>query len=234
MRVIVAEDGILRDLLVRTLPDHGLEISGQARTTQELIRLVAEEPPDIVITDIKMPRSDSDTEPAYDAGMEAAREIRRRYPDVAILALSQHAEVPWAEEIATLGMKVGYLLKDRVEDMEGLVDTVRAVASGDIRIDATLIAALARRQRLNDPVQRLSPREREVLELMAEGLSDVAIAKRLYLAESTVEGHARSIYQKLELSTSTYDTAERPAINVRVKAVLALLRYGRVKQPPPP
>lgn len=140
MRVIVAEDGIMRDLLVRSFPHHGLEISGQARTTQELIRLVAEKPPDIVVTDIKMPRSDSDTEPAYDAGTEAAREIRRRYPEVAILALSQYAEVPWAEEIATLGMKVGYRLKDRVQDMERLVGIMREVAAGEIRIDGTLVA----------------------------------------------------------------------------------------------
>jgi DNA-binding NarL/FixJ family response regulator len=233
MRLIIAEDGIMRDLLARTLPDHGLQITGQARTTQELIRLVAQDPPDIVITDIKMPHSDVDTEPEYDAGLRAAREIRRQYPEVAILALSQHAEVPWAEEIATLGMKVGYLLKDRVEDMEGLVNTARAVAAGDIRIDATLIAALARRRRDNDPIQRLSPRERGVLELMAEGLSDAAIANRLTLAESTIEGHARSIYQKLGLSTAMYDANGRLGINVRVKAVLALLRSGRIKQPPP-
>jgi DNA-binding NarL/FixJ family response regulator len=130
-------------------------------------------------------------------------------------------------------MKVGYLLKDRVEDMEGLVNTARAVVAGDIRIDATLIAALARRRRDNDPVQRLSPRERDVLQLMAEGLSDAAIAKQLNLAESTVEGHARSICQKLGLSTTMDDATGRLGINVRVKAVLALLRSGRVTQPPP-
>jgi len=232
VRVIVAEDGFIRDLLVRSFPDYGLQVCGHARTTQELIQLVNADPPDIVTIDIAMPRSDPDAEPEYGAGVEAAREIRQTHPDVAILALSQYAEVPWAEEIASLGMAVGYQLKDRVQDMGALVDTMRAVAAGDIRIDPTLITALVARKRLNDPVQNLSAREREVLQLMAEGLSDAAIAKRLFLAASTVEGHERSVYQKLGLSGLRSDADGKPHINIRVMAVLAFLRSGRAAPVP--
>jgi DNA-binding NarL/FixJ family response regulator len=170
MRVIIAEDGFMRDLLARSFPDYGLQVCGQARTTQELIELVDADPPDIVTVDINMPRTAPDGDPEYGAGVETAHVIRQRHPDVAILALSQHAEVPWAEEIASRGMSVGYQLKDRVQDMDALVETMRAVNAGDIRIDRTLIAALVGRKRVDDPVQNLSAREREVLQLMAEGL----------------------------------------------------------------
>ncbi len=227
MRVIIAEDGFLRDLLARSFPDYGLKVCGQARTTQELINLVDADPPDIVTVDINMPRTKPDGEPEYGAGVEAAHTIRQRHPDVAILALSQHAEVPWAEEIASLGMAVGYQLKDRVQDMDALVETMRAVADGDIRIDRTLIAALVGRKRVDDPVQNLSVREREVLQLMAEGLSDAAIAEKLFLAGSTVEGHERSIYQKLGLSPLRSDGDGKPRLNIRVMAVLAFLRSGK-------
>jgi DNA-binding NarL/FixJ family response regulator len=225
MRVIVAEDNFLRELLVRHLPEHGVEVAGQARTTQELIELVDATPPELVTIDFEMPRRP--LSPAeYGAGLDAAREIRRRHPSVAIFALSQYTEVSWAEDIASLGMAVGYQLKDRVQDMDGLIATMHAVAAGEIRIDATLVAALLRRQRLDDPVKRLSAREREVLQLMAQGLSNTAIAEKLFIQERTVEGHETSIYRTLGLAHPR-GGATKPKINIRVMAVLAFLKSGK-------
>lgn len=226
MRVIVAEDNFLRELLVRALPDHGIQVIGQARTTRELVERVDAEAPDLVTIDFEMPRLEPTDEPEYGAGLDAAREIRRRHPSVAILALSQYAEVPWAQEIAALGMAVGYQLKDRVQDLGGLVATMRAVAGGDIRIDTTLVAALFARKRVDDPIRRLSNREREVLQLMAEGLSNTAIAERLYIQPRTVEGHETSIYRALGLANPRTETGGKPKINVRVMAVLAFLKSG--------
>jgi DNA-binding NarL/FixJ family response regulator len=226
MRVIVAEDNFIRELLVRSFRDHGLVVTGQARTTQELLRLVTADPPDIVTVDISMPRCDPNAGPEYGAGLGVAKEIRRRHPRVAILALSQYGEVPWAEEMAALGIAVGYQLKDQVRDMDALVGVMRSVAAGDIRIDKTLVAALFARKRFNDPVENLSRRERDVLRLMAEGLSNAAISERLFICESTVEGHEASIYRTLRLSSPRGDKEGRPRINIRVMAVLAFLRLG--------
>jgi DNA-binding NarL/FixJ family response regulator len=225
MRVIVAEDNFLRELLVRVLPEHGIEVAGQARTTQELIELVDADPPELVTIDFEMPRRPL-AQSEYGVGLDAAREIRQRHPSVAIFALSQYTEVSWAEDIASLGMAVGYQLKDRVQDMDGLIATMLAVAEGEIRIDATLVAALLRRQRVDDPVKRLSAREREVLQLMAQGLSNTAIAEKLFIQERTVEGHETSIYRTLGLANPRAG-AGKPKINIRVMAVLAFLKSGK-------
>jgi DNA-binding NarL/FixJ family response regulator len=230
--VIVAEDNFLRDLLVSVLPGHGITICGQARTTRELTDAVASDPPDLVTVDLEMPRRHPSDAPEYGAGLDAAREVRAQHPEVGILALSQHAELTWAEQIAGLGMGVGYQLKDRIQDLPDLVATMRAVAAGDIRIDTTLVAALFARQRIDDPVQRLSAREREVLQLMAEGLSNAAIAERLSIHARTVEGHETSIYRTLDLAALRTESPSKPGINVRVMAVLAFLRSGH-SQPSP-
>src|SRR5947209_7702244 len=127
MRVIVAEDGLMRRLLVQSLDQYGFEVIGQARTKQELLRLVDADPPDIVTLDIEMPLFEADTTTELHAGLDAAREIRTRHPSVAILALSHHAVVPWAEELISLGTSVGYQLKDRLQEMDTLVEAMRAV-----------------------------------------------------------------------------------------------------------
>jgi DNA-binding NarL/FixJ family response regulator len=224
--VIVAEDNFLRELLVRYLPEHGIEVIGQAATTQELLDLVDADPPMLVTIDFEMPRRPG-AKPEYGAGLHAAREIRQRHPEVAILALSQYPEVSWAEEIAGLGDAVGYQLKDRVGDLDRLIATMREVAEGAVRIDETLIRALLQRQRVDDPVQRLSAREREVLALMAQGLSNTAIAERLFIHERTVEGHETSIYRTLGLKNIRGPGEDKPKVNVRVTAVLEFLKWGR-------
>jgi DNA-binding NarL/FixJ family response regulator len=224
VRVIVADDSFLRELLVRTFPTHHVQVLGEARTTDELLRLVDADPPDIVIVDLAMPRLDPNADPEYDAGLEAAKEIRRLHPDVAILALSQYAEVSWAEDILSLGMAVGYQLKKRVHDMKLLVDVMRSVVAGDVRIDSTLVGAAFARKRRHDSLENLSAREREVLRLMAEGLSNLAISERLFIRESTVEGHERSIYRTLGLSGLRAETDGRLRANLRVMAVLTFIR----------
>jgi DNA-binding NarL/FixJ family response regulator len=229
MRVIVAEDsGLIRDALTLSLPDYGVEVCATARTTEELLRLVEADPPELVLIDIAMPLRDREASPEYNNfGLEAAQRIRKSHPDVALLALSQYSEAPWAEEIAGMGMKVGYLVKDRVRRMTELVETMRDVVAGEIRIDPHLVAALVRRKRLNDPVAMLSKRESEILNLMAEGFSDPAIATRVHLSSSTVEGYARTIYQKLGLSELRKAPDGTSLMNLRVLAVLAFLRSGR-------
>jgi DNA-binding NarL/FixJ family response regulator len=227
VRVIVAEDNFLRDLLASVLPGYGITVCAQVRTTHDMIDAVATEPPDLVTIDLEMPRRHPGDAPEYGAGLDAAREVRARYPDVGILALSQYAELTWAEQIAALGMGVGYQLKDRVQDMPDLVATMRAVAAGDIRIDTTLVAALFARKRIDDPVQRLTARECEVLQLMAEGLSNAAIAARLSIQARTVEGHETSIYRTLGLAALRTESPSKPLINVRVMAVLAFLKSGQ-------
>ncbi|MFD9406527.1 response regulator [Streptomyces sp. NPDC059989] len=228
MRIVLAEDsGLYRDLLVRALLDYGdVEVAGQAATTSELLELVEQCTPDIVIIDIAMPPTPSQP-PEGDAGLTAARELRHRHPDLPILALSQYQEVSWAQEIAALDGPVGYQLKGRVEDMDSLVQAIRDVAHGGTRIDQTLVKALLGRKRHNDPIDRLSPTERRVLELMAWGLSNTAIAATLSYVPKTVEGIITSIYRKLELTELPRDEKGKPVVNGRVMAILAFLRWGR-------
>ncbi|MFI1104831.1 response regulator [Streptomyces melanogenes] len=228
MRVIVAEDiSLYRDLLVRALLDYDdMELVGQAGTTEEIVELVGHAPPDIVILDIAMPRRTGQP-PDGDAGLDAARELRLHHPDLPVLALSQYPNVSWAQEIASLGGPVGYQLKERVKDMDSLVHAIRDVAAGNTNIDQTLVQALLARKRHNDPVERLTPTERRVLELMAEGRTNAAIAGELAYAEKTVEGITTSIYRKLQLSDLQRDKDGNPTINGRVMAVLKFLRSGR-------
>jgi DNA-binding NarL/FixJ family response regulator len=224
--VIVAEDNFLRDLLVSVLPGHGIEVRAQVRTAQDLIDAVAADPPELITVDLELPRVRVSDPPEHGAGVDAAQVVRARHPAVAILALSQYAEVSWAQQLAALGMAVGYQLKDRVQDMPALVATMHAVAGGDVRIDATMVAALFARKRIDDPVQRLSARERDVLQLMAQGLSNAAIAEALSIQTRTVEGHESSIYRTLGLTALRAGAAGGSRINVRVMAVLAFLRSG--------
>jgi DNA-binding NarL/FixJ family response regulator len=225
MRVIIAEDGgLFRNLLIEELPRLGLDVIGSANSTQELIRLVDADPPDIVLLDIRMPREPT-TDPEFGAGLEAAKQIREHHPNVALLALSNYAEVLWAEEMVALGPGVGFQLKDRVSHQAQLLEDMRVVAAGGVRIDDALIKALVDRKRANDPVATLTERERQVLRYIAQGLSNAAIAEKLYVQESTIEGQQTSIYQKLGLSGLPAD--EKTRINRRVKAVLAFLKSGK-------
>ena len=222
MRVIVAEDNYTRDAIADVLgaPPYGMDVIGRASTIADLLRLVDADPPDIVTLDLRMPRVDPLAKPEL-AGMDAARQIRRAHPGVAILVLSQFDYVPWVEEVVKLGMAVGYQLKDELRDIGRLAEVMRAVAAGEIRIDSTLVARLVSRPRPDDPLDRLTRREREVLGLMAEGLSNAGIAARLVIEHGSVEAHATEIYRKLGISHLGGE------VNARVMAVLAFLRSGK-------
>jgi DNA-binding NarL/FixJ family response regulator len=218
MRVIVAEDGgLFHDYLVTTLPQHGLTVIGRAKTTAELMALVKKDPPDVVTLDIMMPiqRAPADRS----AGMDAAREIRAGHPEVGILMLSNHGELSWVEAVLALGNGVGYQLKDRVDDMTALVQIIRTVASGGVRLDETLVSDLIRRPRINDPLAELLPREHQVLTLMAKGWSNSAIAWNLNYSVKVIEEVVSAIYRKLDIHPDD-------GINKRVQAVLAFLRWG--------
>jgi DNA-binding NarL/FixJ family response regulator len=222
VRVIVAEDNYTREAIADVLgaPPYGLDVIGRAGTIAELLRLVDADPPDIITLDLRMPRADPRAKPEL-AGLDAARQIRRDHPRVAILVLSQFDHVPWVEEVVKLGMAVGYQLKDELRDLGRLVEVMRAVAAGEIRIDSTLIARLVGRPRLDGPLDRLTRRERDVLRLMAEGLSNAGIAARLVIEQGSVEAHVTEIYRKLGISHLGGE------VNARVMAVLAFLRSGK-------
>ncbi len=232
MRVIVAEDwGLLSTMLADGLVERGVDVVGVARTAEAVLNLVESTQPDIVTLDLSLPRGQSDSVPDRGVGLKVARAIRRTRPHIALLAVSQYAEVPWVEEIIKLGPRTGYLLKDRIEDIPELINTMRAVTEGDTQVDPSLVAKLVARKRHNDRIDRLTPRQREVFTLIAHGYSDKAIAKRLHLTQSAVEGHVRLIYQKLEISVTTPSSAgqedDLDSRNRRVMAVLAYLRWGR-------
>jgi DNA-binding NarL/FixJ family response regulator len=224
--VIVAEDGgWLGNALAAAFRDGGLDVLGVARSVQALLDLVEKEPPAVITLDLTMPRRCADPVPENGAGLEAARVIRSRWPHIGIVAVSQRAEVPWVEEIVKLGPRTGYLLKDRIEDIAGLIATMRAVAGGDTRVDPALVAKLYDRKRQQDRIDSLTPREKDVFALIAQGYSNRGIGRRLFLTASTVEGHERAIYRKLEVCVGTdADTAD--SRNRRVMAVLAYLRGG--------
>jgi DNA-binding NarL/FixJ family response regulator len=202
---------MLRQLLVEALTSRGLEVTGQAANAVELLGLVAAQPPDVVVADIRMP-------PSYqDEGLRAAERIRSGYPDVGVLVLSHYAETSYAIRLLEgLTGRVGYLVKDRVQDTDRLVDTIRRVAGGEVVVDPEVIRRVMLRSRTVDPLQRLTPSEREVLALIAEGLSNAAIARRLSYSVKTVEKRVTAIAQKLGLREIDG--------NVRVLAVLAYLR----------
>ncbi|MBL7495910.1 response regulator transcription factor [Frankia sp. CNm7] len=213
MRVVVADDAVLfREGTARLLTEAGFDVTGLARDAAELRALVARDPPDAAIIDIRMP-------PGHlTEGVEAAADIRRSLPDVGLLLLSQHVETRVATRLVTeFRAGVGYLLKDRVSDLAAFADDVRRVAAGGCVLDPELIARLVGKRRERDPLVALTERERTVLALMAQGRSNAALAAELYLSEKTVEAHVRSIFTKLNLHPD-------PGDHRRVLAVLAFLR----------
>jgi DNA-binding NarL/FixJ family response regulator len=212
MRVIIADDAVIvRQGVARLLAERGIEVVGEAGRTDELLRLVAALRPDVAIIDIRMPPTQTDE------GLVAAREIRQRYPAVGTLVLSQHAEGGYALELVAGGDgSVGYLLKDRVVDVDQLVDALDRIQAGGVVVEPALVdGLLARSGRL----AMLTPREREVLALVAQGKTDRGIALELVVTRKTVEAHVRSVLAKLELPE---DVTE----NRRVHAVLTFLQAG--------
>jgi len=196
VRVVIAEDSVLlREGAVRLLEGAGIEVVGQAGDSEELLRKVRGHKPDVAIIDILMPPGHSDE------GIRAANEIRAELPGIGILILSQYVEERYVRQLLEDGAAgVGYLLKDRVADVESFVRAVQRVSDGEAVLDPEVVAQMMGRRRPSGPLDRLTVREREVLEAMAEGLTNRAIAGRLFLSERAVERHVTSIFDKLELS----------------------------------
>jgi DNA-binding NarL/FixJ family response regulator len=211
VRVVIADDDVLlREGLASLLARSGFEVVGQAGDATELLALVRELVPQIVVVDIRMP-PDHDTE-----GLDAARVIRQELPDIAIMVLSGHIDVDHAMELLAGGRAIGYLLKNRVTDVTDFVDTLTRIANGASVVDPALVQELVSARRRDDPLAALSTREREVLTLMAEGLSNAGIGKRIWVTEGTVEKHVRSILTKLNLPEAGED-------HRRVRAVIMYL-----------
>jgi DNA-binding NarL/FixJ family response regulator len=211
VRVVLADDNVLlREGIAGLLERAGFEIAGQAGDADGLIALVQAEGPDLAVIDIRMP-PDHSTE-----GLAAALAIRREFPQTGIMVLSAFVHTEHAVELLASGQRIGYLLKDRVEDVTEFVQSLRRVADGGAVIDPALIQDLVRTRPGDDSFARLSARERQVLALMAEGRSNAGIARQIWVAESTVEKHVHSILGKLDLPDSTDD-------HRRVLAVLAYL-----------
>jgi serine/threonine-protein kinase PknK len=199
-RVVVADDDVLlREGLASLLERSGFEVVGQAGDGVELLALVRSTNPDVAIVDIRMPPTNS-TE-----GLDAARVIREELPDTAIVVLSAHVEVDEAMEFLAGGERLGYLLKSRVTDVTEFIDTVERITAGAAVVDPALVRELVAARRRHDPLDDLSPREREVLALMAEGASNSGIASQIFVSEGTVEKHVRSILGKLDLPESETD-----------------------------
>ena len=210
-RVVVADDDVLlREGLASLLARSGFDVVGQAGDARALLALVRGQQPDLVVVDIRMPPTHT-TE-----GIEAAREIRARFPQTGILVLSAHVEVDHAVELLASGHRVGYLLKTRVTDVDELVDSLQRIARGGAVVDPALVGELVAARRATDPLAELSAREREVLTLVAQGRSNAGIARRLFVTEGTVEKHVRSILAKLDLPETQDD-------HRRVLAVIAFL-----------
>src|ERR687897_2044033 len=213
MRVVLADDSVLlREGVARLLEDAGFEVVAQSGIAEDLLRHVPMHKPDVAIVDIRMP-------PTYtDEGLRAAQRIRERFPDVGVLVLSQYVEPAYAMELlAESAEGVGYLLKDRVSDVDEFASAVRRVAEGGSALDPSLVTQLVGRRRKRGPLDDLTPRELEVLELMAEGRSNQAIGERLFITARAVEKHTTSIFRKLGLAPALQD-------HRRVLAVLAFLR----------
>jgi DNA-binding NarL/FixJ family response regulator len=211
LSVVLAEDDVLlREGLASLLDRSGFEVVGQAGDGTELLALVREKVPDLVVVDIRMP-------PTHTLeGLEAARVIREELPEAGILVLSAHVEVEHAMTLLGSGRGIGYLLKDRVVDVEEFIGTLRRVAKGASVVDPALVQELVGARRRDDPLDVLSAREREVLALMAEGRSNAGIARQLWVTEGTVEKHVRSILAKLSLPENDVD-------HRRVLAVITFL-----------
>ncbi|KJV03934.1 response regulator [Rhodococcus sp. PML026] len=213
MRVIVAEDStLLREGLVRLLVDEGHDVVASVGDADALLAAVELAHPDIVVTDVRMPPGHSDE------GLRAALTIRSRWPEVAVLVLSQYVENRYAAElISGPGGKVGYLLKDRVAQVDEFLDALDRVAGGGTAFDPEVVRQLLSRTTRSNPLERLTPRERDVLELMAQGLTNARIAAGLFISVSSVEKHINAVFDKLGLANST-------GMSRRVMAVVAFLR----------
>ena len=211
IRVALADDEVLlREGLASLLERSGFDVVGQCGDAARLLDLVRQQRPDLVLVDIRMPPGHS-TE-----GLDAAHQIRSEFPDTAILLLSAHVDVEDAMDLLASGQRSGYLLKSRVIDVDDFTDTLRRLVRGASVVDPVLVAELIAARRAHDPLDPLSPREREVLALMAEGRSNSAIAQELWVTEATVEKHVRSILMKLSLP-------ESDEVHRRVLAVLTFL-----------
>ncbi len=210
-RVVVADDDVLlREGLASLLERGGLQVDGQAGNAEHLVNLVHDLKPQLAIVDIRMPPTHTSE------GLDAAKLIRQKYPETAILVLSAHVDVEHAVELLAGGHSVGYLLKSRVTDVDDFIDTVKRIANGASVVDPALVQELIAAQRRDDPLAALSAREHEVLALMAEGLSNAGIGRRLWVTEGTVEKHVRSILTKLSLPETGDD-------HRRVRAVIMYL-----------
>jgi DNA-binding NarL/FixJ family response regulator len=212
LRVAIAEDTVLlREGIARLLEEAGFEIVGQSSTADDLLLKVRSYHPDVAIIDIRMPPTHTDE------GLRAAKTIRAEHPDVGVLVLSEYLEPAYAMEVISDNAEgVGYLLKQRVSELDDFASAVRRVAEGGSALDPAIVTQLVGRRRRDDPISNLTPREREVLELMAEGRSNQAIAERLVVTERAVEKHVTNIFGKLKLSATPED-------HRRVLAVLAFL-----------
>ena len=213
LRVVIAEDSVLmREGIASLLEGAGFEIVGKSSTADDLLLKVRSYKPHVAIVDIRMPPSHTDE------GLVAAKEIREQHPEVGVLVLSQYVEPSYAMElIADDAEGVGYLLKDRIPDVDEFRSSVRRVAEGGSALDPAIVTQLVGRRRGDDPLETLTPREREVLELMAEGRSNQSIAQKLVVTERAVEKHVTNIFGKLRLPATAED-------HRRVLAVLAFLR----------
>jgi len=216
-RIVLADDSVLlREGIARLLEEAGFEVVGQADDAEQLLLKVRSYSPDVAIVDIRMPPTHTDE------GLVAAQQIRSEYPDVGVLVLSQYVEPSYAMRLLEEHPeRTGYLLKDRVFDVALLIDALRRIADSETVIDPTIVSRLVGRRRRTDPLAELSNREREVLGLVAEGLSNKAIAARLFVTERTVEAHVKQIFLKLGLKVN-------PESHRRVLAVLAYLRTGKL------
>jgi len=212
MRVAIADDAVIvREGLARLLEEADFEVVGLASDADELLGLVERSRPDVAIIDIRMP-------PTFtDEGLHAARAIRTKWPHVGILVLSQHVQPSYAVELLSAGTEgVGYLLKDRVARMDELAASIRTVAEGGSVLDPSVVSQLlAHRRRADDPLERLTAREHEVLSLMAQGLTNKAVADRLFISEHTVEKHVGNILATLQVPASADDH----------RRVLAVIKY---------
>ncbi|MFN0281344.1 MAG: response regulator [Kineosporiaceae bacterium] len=211
VRVVLAEDSVLlREGLLRLLGDNGFEVVDAVGDAEAFLRSVEQHRPDLVVVDVRMP-------PTFtDEGVRAALVVRQQYPAIAVLVLSQYVEENYATELVAARSKgVGYLLKDRVADVREFVDALRRVAGGGTALDPEVVTQLLSRSRRRDPLERLTPRETEVLGLMAEGRSNTAIAAALVVTEGAVEKHVSSIFAKLDLPPTEHDH----------RRVLAVLRW---------
>jgi DNA-binding NarL/FixJ family response regulator len=207
--VLADDDVLLREGLAGLLERSGFEVVGQSGTPSELIELVGELRPDLAIIDIRMPPTHTSE------GLDAAAAIREEFPETAIVVLTAHVQIERATELLASGQRSGYLLKSRVTDVDEFIQTLERIVKGGSVVDPALVQELVAAQRADDPLDVLSPREREVLGLMAEGRSNAGIAHQLWITEGTVEKHVRSILMKLRL----------PATQDDQRRVLAVITY---------